>query len=127
MEGMHCYRANCSQTGLTLPLAEYDHGQGCSVSGGFVYRGTRSPRLRGVYIYGDYCSGRIWGYDAAGARVLLNSGMAITTFGEDEAGEVYVADANNGTINRIDGNALPYAVNAASFDAGLTPGSLGRL
>jgi uncharacterized protein (TIGR03437 family) len=124
MEGLHCYRPGCSQAGLTLPVTEYNHTLGCSVTGGFVYRGQRVPRLRGVYLFGDYCSGRIWGFDAAGLRVLLPSGFSITTFGQDEAGEIYVADARTASILRIDGSPAPYVLNAASFDAGVTPGSL---
>src|SRR4051794_11629912 len=67
MEGAHCYTAGCSQQGLTLPVAEYTHADGnCSVSGGFVYRGRVSPGLRGMYLYGDLCSGRIWGVERQG-------------------------------------------------------------
>jgi uncharacterized protein (TIGR03437 family) len=133
MEGMHCFEDGCNQQGLTLPVAEYDHSQGCSVTGGFVYRGSLSPALRGTYIYGDYCSGRIWGVEreatAWGNRLLLASGFSITTFGEDEAGEIYVADAANGAIHRIEGNRAPRfitagVVNAASYVPGLVAGSL---
>ncbi len=133
MEGLHCYRNGCSQQGLTLPVAEYPHSQGCSISGGFVYRGSASPGLRGIYLYGDYCSGRIWGVERQGtgwtSRVLLASGLGISTFGEDEAGEIYVADANSGAIYHIEGSRAPRVsasavVNAASFVPGLTPGSL---
>jgi uncharacterized protein (TIGR03437 family) len=136
MEGLHCYVANCNQQGLTLPVAEYLHAQGCSVTGGFVYRGTISPGLRGIYLYGDLCSGRIWGIERQGSgwanRLLLSTRFAITTFGEDEAGEVYVADANTGSIHRITGSAAPRVsasgvANAASFAAGLTPGSLATI
>ena len=133
MEGLHCFRAGCSAVGLTLPVAEYTHADGCSVTGGFVYRGQVSPGLRGTYIYGDYCSGRIWGLERQGSewvqRPLLSSGFNITTFGEDEAGEVYIGNAGNGTIHRIEGSRAPRftsagVVNAASFVQGLTPGSL---
>jgi uncharacterized protein (TIGR03437 family) len=118
---------------FTLPVAEYSHAEGCSVTGGFIYRGRLSPGLRGIYIYGDYCSGRIWGIEQQGqrwvSRLLLSSGFAITTFGEDEAGEVYVANAKDGTIYRIEGSGAPRlnaagVVNGASFAPGLTPGSL---
>ncbi|MCJ7756218.1 MAG: PQQ-dependent sugar dehydrogenase, partial [Thermoanaerobaculales bacterium] len=62
MEGSRCYESsNCSTEGLTLPAAEYSHAQGCSVTGGYVYRGTRFPALRGLYLYGDFCSGAVWG------------------------------------------------------------------
>ena len=97
MEGMHCYQAGCRTQGLTLPVAEYTHTAGdCSVTGGFMYRGRQSPGLRGLYFYGDYCSGTIWALEPQGTawsnRLVLSSGFAITTFGEDEAGEIYVAD-----------------------------------
>ncbi|MDT5262048.1 MAG: hypothetical protein QOC61_1052, partial [Acidobacteriota bacterium] len=62
MEGLHCFNnAQCDQTGLTLPVIEYDHSLGCSVTGGYIYRGRTFPRMQGLYFYGDYCSGRIWG------------------------------------------------------------------
>ncbi len=133
MEGAHCYRPGCSMQGLTLPVVEYTHTLGCSVTGGYVYRGRMSPGLRGIFIYGDYCSGRIWGLERQGTqwvnRLLLSSNFAITTFGEDDAGELYVTNANNGTIHRVDGSRAPRVsaagvVNAASFVPGLTAGSL---
>jgi hypothetical protein len=107
MEGLHCYNAvSCDQTGLTLPLVEYGHIQGnCSVTGGFVYRGSLYPALQGMYLYGDYCSGRIWGLKPAGTamenELLLDSDLFISTFGEDEDGNVYVADHLTGNIYRI--------------------------
>jgi uncharacterized protein (TIGR03437 family) len=136
MEGMHCYLANCNQQGLTMPVAEYPHGQECSITGGFVYRGRVSPGLRGTYIYGDFCSGRIWGVERAGAgwrnRLLLASGFGITTFGEDEAGEIYVASFEDESIYHLEGGLAPRfsaagVVNAASFAPGLTPGSLATI
>ena len=134
MEGAHCYRAaSCNMSGLVLPVAEYSHADGCSITGGSVYRGRMSPGLRGTYIYGDLCTGRIWGVTRQGStfanRLLIRAALAITTFGEDEAGEVYVADAGAGRILRIEGSAAPSftaanVVNAASFAPGLSPGSL---
>ena len=108
MEGLHCFqpRAGCQQAGLTLPIAEYDHGQGCSVSGGYVYRGSQQPPLAGAYFYGDYCSGRLWAAwrdDDGGWRSqqVADSGLQISTFGEDEAGELFVASLTSGTIYRL--------------------------
>jgi glucose/arabinose dehydrogenase len=98
MEGTRCFQAeSCEQTGLVLPVAEYGHALGCSVTGGYVYRGAAQPDLHGVYFYGDYCSGRIWGLaaDAAGqwqSAELLGSGVQISSFGETEDGEVLVVD-----------------------------------
>ena len=61
MEGTQCFESNtCDKKGLTLPVVEYEHSQGCSVTGGVVYRGQNYPGMRGIYFYGDYCSGRIW-------------------------------------------------------------------
>jgi glucose/arabinose dehydrogenase len=98
MEGAHCFEpSTCdpASSGLVLPVAEYDHGQGCSVTGGYVYRGVQFPTLAGVYFYGDFCSGIIWGLhrEADGSwsnAELLSSGYLISSFGQDEAGEVYL-------------------------------------
>ncbi len=106
MEGGSCFQqANCDRAGLELPVATYTHGAGdCSVTGGYVYRGAQHPRLVGVYLYGDFCSGRIWGLDAAnpGAPLLLlETGSSLSSFGEDDAGEVYVADLGRGTVQQV--------------------------
>ncbi len=107
MEGLHCFlAADCSQAGLVLPVWEYSHGAGeCSVTGGFVYRGQKFPALRGVYIYGDLCSGRIWGLRKEETvwtnKLLLDSLLTISTFGEDEEGNLYVADIAAGDIYEI--------------------------
>lgn len=107
MEGLHCFNSTtCDQAGLTLPVAEYSHADGsCSVTGGFVYRGAQYPALQGVYIYGDFCSGKIWGLRKNGAvwenQLLLDTALLISTFGEDEAGNMYVADFTSGDIYKI--------------------------
>ncbi len=134
MEGLHCYQAGCQMLGLTLPIAEYPHvARACSVTGGFMYRGRVSPGMRGLYLYGDYCSGQIWGLERQGSawnsRQLLASGFTITTFGEDEAGELYIANAANGSVHHIEGSAAPRfsaasVVNAASYAPGMVAGSL---
>jgi len=106
MEGSLCFSStSCSSAGLTLPVVEYDHTSGdCSVTGGYVYRGS-IPTLRGTYLYGDFCSGRIWGLRQNGStwenRLLIDSTLLVSTFGEDENGELYVADYATGTIYRI--------------------------
>jgi len=134
MEGMHCFQSGCQTQGLTLPVAEYTHAAGgCSVTGGFVYRGRLSPSLRGIYFYADYCSGRIWGLErrdnAWNNRQLLASGLNITTFGEDEAGEVYLSGTATGSVYRLEGGSAPRytaagVVNAANFAPGMVGGSL---
>ncbi len=107
MEGAHCYapRTGCDQTGLELPVFEYDHDEGCSITGGYVYRGARLPSLAGAYLYADFCSGFIWGLRHDGAAVtdqalLVDSGLLIPSFGVDEAGEVYIL-AFDGRIYRF--------------------------
>jgi glucose/arabinose dehydrogenase len=106
MEGLHCFNPKpCSQAGLTLPVAEYDHTQGCSVTGGAVYRGTTFPRLQGTYVYGDFCSGRLWGLRFDGtswhSAVLLETGRQIASFGEDQVGGLYLADYGSGQILKL--------------------------
>jgi uncharacterized protein (TIGR03437 family) len=135
MEGLHCYETGCSMDGLTLPVFEYDHSQGCSVTGGYLYRGKRWPALRGWYIFADYCSGNLWALQlqnsAAAAQIVMRSGFNITSFGEDEQGELYFADAGEGAIYQLaSGNPSVTAagvVNAASFNGTATAGSLASL
>jgi len=107
LEGSRCLRSKtCDTTRLVLPVAEYGHDRGCSVTGGMVYRGKALPRLQGTYLYGDYCSGRIWGMRREAGRwtsvELADTRLSISTFGEDEAGEVYVADHGKGGIYRLE-------------------------
>jgi glucose/arabinose dehydrogenase len=109
MEGDSCYppgTVGCNRTGLALPVFVYDHSLGCSVTGGHVYRGSAIPSLQGVYLFGDLCSTRIWGIRKNGAawdNALLagNTTLTITTFGEDESGNVYVVNYANGDLLRI--------------------------
>jgi glucose/arabinose dehydrogenase len=114
LEGMHCFEdqppGSCDQFlngESTLPVLEYSHSLGCSVTGGYRYRGQLYPQLNGIYFYADLCSGTIWGaiQDNGGwvSQDLLHSGLTVTTFGEDESGEVYVADYSGGTLYRIGG------------------------
>jgi len=88
------------------PVAEYSHEQGCSITGGYVYRGVNLPAWQGVYLYGDYCSGLVWGllHSVDGAwqnELLFETGMNITSFGLDETGELYLADFSSGAIYRL--------------------------
>ena len=107
MEASHCFeRSDCDADGLMLPVAEYGRDLGCSVTGGYVYRGEVIPDLRGWYLFSDYCTGKLFGIpsDADGVvapRVLLETGSNVSTFGEDAAGELYLADIETGTIYRV--------------------------
>jgi glucose/arabinose dehydrogenase len=107
MEGSACYEAaECDTSGLELPVAEYNHSQGCSITGGYVYRGTRVPALVGGYLYGDFCSGNIWILDSstprAEQRLALETERQIASFGENEKGELFVVD-HSGTVLRVRG------------------------
>ena len=100
LEGSVCYEpvANCSGAGTILPLAEYTHDDGCSVTGGVVYRGQAIPELQGYYLYGDFCSGTLWALDTGGGSqpvVLLNTSLRLSSFAVDEAGEVYLLGFDN--------------------------------
>lgn len=99
MEGTACYPPggsdDCDRDGLILPVVTYDHSQGdCSITGGFVW--TPSPDQAPLYLYGDFCSGRIWGMQKDGAGwatyEFMQADFRISSFGEDEAGNAYVAD-----------------------------------
>jgi glucose/arabinose dehydrogenase len=103
MEGTHCFPVGtrCDPGPYVLPVAEYGRDGGCSVTGGYVYRGTAHPSLQGVYFFGDYCSGRIWSLDQQGDGAWrmtqqLQEAIQISSFGEDEAGEVYVTTFSGG-------------------------------
>jgi glucose/arabinose dehydrogenase len=106
MEGAHCFQGdNCDQTGLTLPIFEYQHPTGCSISGGYVYRGAQFPEMDGNYFVSDYCSGIIWRLFPDGERwqadVVLDSNLIVSSFGEDVNGEVYVLNYSAGGIYRL--------------------------
>lgn len=96
MEGMHCYDADVCQTGgLALPVWEYSHKEGQSVTGGFVYRGAKLPELSGKYVYADFVSGKIWAlrYDGLGPpanELLIDTGLNISSLGVDEGNEIYI-------------------------------------
>jgi len=118
-EGSHCYQTpGCATEGLSRPVAEYDHGEGCSITGGYVYRGHLQPVLNGLYLFADYCSGRIWALSPGGrtgwvlARVG-NTTASITSFGEDDEGELY-AVGRDGTLYRVTGRLAPRTPHRAS-------------
>jgi glucose/arabinose dehydrogenase len=102
-EGTQCSSA-CDSITPVVPIAEYAHDQGCSVTGGYVYRGTRQPTMRGTYLFGDYCSGTIWTLPASDGlipRTLGATGLRITSFGEGEDGEIYLVDQAGGGLYRV--------------------------
>ena len=108
MEGSECFspRSGCDESGFEPPVAEYGRSDGCSVTGGFVYRGSDIPSLSGAYVYADYCSGKIWGlrYDgltATGQSILIDSELLITSFAEDSEGKLYVLSRNEGIYRLV--------------------------
>jgi glucose/arabinose dehydrogenase len=108
LEGTHCYKPpiGCSSLGV-LPTLEYSHADGCSIIGGLVYRGTRSPALVGQYFYSDFCSGWIRSFTYADGAMTgrttwsLNANLGnVLSFGEDATGELYVL-SGNGSVYRL--------------------------
>ena len=115
-EGSRCFDSlTCSAQGLISPVVEYDHVYSCAIVGGAVYRGIDYPDLQGVFFYGDFCSGRIWGlrrtgadsnqgiYDGWQSTPPLNAKVPISSVGEDEEGNVYVTGYQDGAIYMITG------------------------
>lgn len=101
-EGSHPFKPERAAGELVDPVIQYARSEGVSVTGGYVYRGSKCWGLAGVYIYADYGSGTIWGFQAGGeSGVLLKSGLHISSFGEDAQGELYVCDHGRGRILRI--------------------------
>jgi glucose/arabinose dehydrogenase len=110
-EGRHVYDGATQLLGRGTyhpPVAEYPHDDGCSVTGGYVYRGSRVPAAMGRYFYGDYCSGAIWSLRIAGGRAadLRREPFSLgglSSFGEDSAGELYLMSAQSGDLLRLAG------------------------
>ncbi len=106
-EGTHVYSGQPPASEVVMPVLEYEHRNGwCSVTGGYVYRGERIPALQGYYLYGDWCTGTVWAArpDASGSwqtSIVLESGRQISSFGQDEAGELYLVDYG-GAILRLE-------------------------
>ena len=108
MEGLHCYpaRSTCNVAAYVQPVTEYDRAQGCSIIGGHVYRGSSYPSLQSLYFFGDYCSGRIWTLQeiAPGQwnrEEVATTPLGISSFGEDEAGELYLTNVADGAVYRL--------------------------
>ncbi|MEK7831702.1 MAG: PQQ-dependent sugar dehydrogenase [Acidobacteriota bacterium] len=132
LEGTRCTNlgpAACTAPGFTPPITEYAQSGGrCSVTGGYVYRGTLGSLPTGGYVFGDYCTGEIFLFENGAARVLLDSPYSISSFGEDENGEHYVVHLGsgaNGAIYRITNPNAPTA-QAASVSAANYRNSLAR-
>jgi glucose/arabinose dehydrogenase len=119
LEGSYCYEPpnDCIPPEQNVfPIVEYEHGEndsiGCSVTGGFVYRGSLFPRMNGIYFYADYCSGKIWGLQQDQGNwennLLWDSDQPFyfSTFGEDEHGNLYVADRSGGVIYQVSDTIL---------------------
>jgi glucose/arabinose dehydrogenase len=103
-EGNHPYSGSASSA-FIFPVAEYSHSEGCSVTGGVISRGVGLPAWNGIYLYGDFCTGYVWGLLKQGgswkSQRLFETGLGLSTFGVDEAGEIYLADYRSGTIYRL--------------------------
>src|SRR5262249_44286077 len=140
MEGNHCTNLgggpHCNDPGFAMPIAEYGHAVGCSITGGFLYRGSAVPELLpvpapgvrpkvpGSYVYADYCSGVISSLSGAAdgglvQQALLATNMSVSTFGEDQQHELYVADHEGGRIYRIGSTQAPAPVVTEFFNANL--------
>jgi glucose/arabinose dehydrogenase len=116
MEGDHCFNpsSNCDPGGLTYPIHEYSHNNGCSITGGYVYRGCAIPDLQGTYFFADYCDASIWTFKYDGTNLTdfmdrtteldpvgsLDIG-GISSFGEDARGELYICDLSDGEMFKI--------------------------
>jgi glucose/arabinose dehydrogenase len=105
LEGNHRYNNSTASTaGFTAPVLEYDHSQGQSITGGFVYRGS-NPQWQGVYFYGDFVEGKVWALRRNGNlwenQLLLDTPYSISTFGQDQAGNIYLADYANGNLYKL--------------------------
>jgi glucose/arabinose dehydrogenase len=104
-EGDHLFKATSRLPGFTWPIAEYSHSEGDAIVGGYVYRGVAYPAEQGLYVFGDYGSGRIWTLRRQGSswvrHLARTTGYQIGTFGVDGSGELWVADRSAGTIHRL--------------------------
>ena len=132
MEGSQCVQGNCDQSGLTLPVGEYTHADGCSITGGEVYRGGAYPNLHGRYLFGDFCSGKVWSLEKISddwvMTLLAESGLSISTFGMAENRSVYVADRFAGVYLISDGEIKPelMKINQGLSDAWFNPDTDGQ-
>jgi hypothetical protein len=114
LEGNHCYppgTTTCNTSGKVMPLLEYDHSGGaCSITGGYVYRGTAIPSLRGTYFYADFCAGFVRSFRLVNGAATqpfdwsaLRPGADVTSFGEDGSGELYIMTSGGGLYRIVPG------------------------
>lgn len=105
LEGKHCIGngpGSCADPQYVAPIGEYGHASNrCSITGGYVYRGTAGTLPSGTYVFGDYCTGEIFKLQNGAPSLLLDTAVNISSFGEDEAGEIYVV-ALGGGVYRLD-------------------------
>ncbi|MEM8531864.1 MAG: PQQ-dependent sugar dehydrogenase [Chloroflexota bacterium] len=106
-EGYNCFQnSDCDLDQFVAPIAEYSHDLGCSVTGGYVYRGSTFASMHGAYIFGDYCSGRMWALRETTNGTweqaeVLSSNLSISSFGEDESGELYLTGFSENTLYQV--------------------------
>jgi glucose/arabinose dehydrogenase len=133
MEASQCTGGNaCDTSRYALPIAEYSHQMGCSVTGGEVYRGNAYPGMRGLYLFADFCSGTVWGLRSDGGQwgvaTLADTSFQISTFGRGEDGSVYLANLNGGVYLLSDGEPVPevFQINPGLNDAWFDPNKPGQ-
>lgn len=124
MEGKECTGLSgctCNSPALTIPIYDYTHAGGnCSVTGGYVYRGTAIPEIDGTYFFGDFCTGKIWSFVRSGSGVVQFTDRTaqlrpitgetinnITSFGEDDKGEIYIVDRDGEIFKIVDKSTVP--------------------
>ena len=112
VEGTRCLNGSttCNTTGFTPPVYEYTHSEGCSITGGYVYRGSAMPELAGTYFFSDYCSGWLRSFRYAGGAVtdirewtVLGSIGQVSSFGVDSTGELYITVADGRVLKLVPG------------------------
>jgi hypothetical protein len=106
-EGAHCFEpaTGCSLNNVD-PITEYDHGVGQSITGGYVYRGSINPSLQGIYVFGDFVTGRIWGIPVGSQQgavpdELMDTSLNISSFAQSSDGEIFVLDYGAGEIHQV--------------------------
>jgi hypothetical protein len=129
LEGTRCTGTDpgrCGEPGFIPPIAEYDHTGGrCSVTGGYVYRGNSGTLPAGAYVFGDFCSGEVFLLEGGVQSLLLATDLPISSFGEDQAGELYVVGLG-GTVHRLVNPDAP-ALSLAANQSVLRPGDILRV